>query len=94
MRAFILSVFHFSFMILLLLGLPAAAEFADAAGVLEAPGAAKQCAALPQPARYAGVSILEVVGNCGEGLQHRAQPVPICSTMRAVTWSAGERSWK
>ena len=68
MRAFILSVFHFSFIILLLLARPAAAEFADAAGFWKLLG---QQNSVPRYLNLRGTPefpILEVVGNCGEGL--------------------------
>ena len=68
MRAFILSVFRFSFVILLLLARPAAAEFADAAGFWKLLG---QQNSVPRYLNLRGTPefpILEVVGNCGEGL--------------------------
>ena len=68
MRAFILSVFHFSFVILLLLARPAAAEFADAAGFWKLLG---QQNSVPRYINVRGTPefpILEVVGDCGEGL--------------------------
>ncbi|MAW37256.1 MAG: hypothetical protein CMM68_09545 [Rhodospirillaceae bacterium] len=68
MRAFILSVFHFSFVILLLLARPAAAEFADAEGFWKLLG---QQNSVPRYINMRGTPefpILEVVGDCGEGL--------------------------
>jgi len=68
MRAFILSGFHFSFIILLLLARPAAAEFADAAGFWKLLG---QQNSVPRYLNMRGTPefpILEVVGDCGEGL--------------------------
>ena len=68
MRAFILSVFHFSLLILLLLARPAAAEFADAAGFWKLLG---QQNSVPRYLNLRGTPefpILEVVGNCEQGL--------------------------
>ena len=67
MRAFIRIVLQFSFLIMLL-ARPAAAEFADAAGFWKLLG---QQNSVPRYLNLRGTPefpILEVVGNCGEGL--------------------------